>query len=99
MPPDAERSWPGRTLAIGDALVGLFALRQRCVVTTIDPDTGEQDMNVLRRIHERFVTRIALNSRVVRPGVINLGDPVRLVDVSAQPEQLGGWILGAPYEG
>jgi uncharacterized protein YcbX len=94
---DAERSWPGRALAIGDALVGIYALRQRCVVTTIDPDTGEQDMNVLRRIHERFETRIALDSWVIRSGVINVGDSIRLVDASAQPAQLGGWIVGAPY--
>ena len=34
---------------------------QRCIVTTIDPDTGAQDIDVLLRIREQFATRIALN--------------------------------------
>jgi uncharacterized protein len=97
VPADAERSWPGRALAIGDALIGIYALRQRCIVTTIDPDTGEQDTNVLRRIRERFANQIALDSWVIRPGAISVGDAVSLVDTTAQPERLGGWIVGAPY--
>jgi uncharacterized protein YcbX len=97
VPADAERTWPGRVLAIGDALVGMYALRHRCIVTTIDPDTGEQDVDVLQRIRDRFANRLALDSWVIRPGTVRIGDPVELVDVAAEPEQLGGWIVGAPY--
>ncbi|MFI7068136.1 MOSC domain-containing protein [Kribbella sp. NPDC050124] len=48
--PRDERQWPGRALRIGDALIGVHSQRPRCIVTTIDPDTGEQDLDVLRRI-------------------------------------------------
>jgi uncharacterized protein len=97
VPADAERTWPGRALAIGDALVGIYDLRQRCIVTTIDPDTGEQDVDVLRRIREGFGGEIALDCWVIRPGWVRVDDPVELVDTAAEPQQLGGWIVGAPY--
>jgi uncharacterized protein YcbX len=97
VPAGAERAWPGRALAIGDALVGVFALRQRCIVTTIDPDTGEQDIDVLLRIRDRFDQRIALDCWVIGPGTIRLGDTVELADTLLEPEQIGGWTVGAPY--
>lgn len=98
VPPGGERTWAGKALAIGDALIGILNLRQRCVVTTIDPDTGEQDVEVLRRINDEFAGRVALNCWVLRPGVIRVGDPVELAESSARPEQVGGWIVGAPYD-
>jgi uncharacterized protein YcbX len=97
VPPGAERTWEGRALAIGDALIGIRDLRGRCVVTTIDPDTGAQDVNVLRRIRDEFDGRLALNCWVITPGTVRIGDPVSLVDTDAEPEHLGGWIVGAPY--
>jgi uncharacterized protein YcbX len=97
LPADAERTWPGRALAIGDALIGVYSLRQRCIVTTVDPDTGERDISVLRRIHERFASRIALDCWVIEPGAIAVGDRVELTDAPALPERVGGWIVGAPY--
>ena len=97
VPAGAERTWPGRGLAIGDALIGIHDLRRRCVVTTIDPDTGAQDVDVLRRIRDDFDGRVALDCWVIRPGTVRVGDPVVLVDTQATPDQLGGWIVGAPY--
>jgi uncharacterized protein YcbX len=95
--PGEERTWGGRALAIGDALIGILNLRQRCVVTTIDPDTGEQDVGVLRDINDRFEGRVALNCWVIRPGTIRVGEPVELVDAPARPARVGGWVVGAPY--
>ncbi len=97
VPAGAERTWDGRALAIGDSLIGIHGLRGRCVVTTIDPDTGAQDVDVLRRIRDEFDGRLALNCWVITPGTIRVGDPVALRDTDAQPERLGGWIVGAPY--
>ena len=57
----AERTWPGSALRIGDALVGVQSVRGRCIVTTIDPDTGAQDLDVLRKIHRQFDGTMALN--------------------------------------
>jgi uncharacterized protein len=97
VPRGAERGWAGKALAIGDALIGILNLRQRCIVTTIDPDTGAQDVSVLMRIRDQFETRIALNCWVIRPGTIRVGDTAELVETTEQPAHVGGWILGAPY--
>jgi uncharacterized protein len=63
-----ERGWPGRKLRIGDVLIEVDSLRGRCVMTTYDPDTLEQDPGVLRDIGKRFGGRLALNSAVERGG-------------------------------
>ncbi len=97
VPADAEQNWPGHALAIGDALIGVHSMRQRCIVTTIDPDTGEQDLDVLRRIRDRFGNAIALNCWVIRPGSIRIGTPVTLEPSDAAPANPGGWVVGAPY--
>ncbi|WP_433304942.1 MOSC domain-containing protein [Actinoplanes sp. CA-030573] len=92
-----ERSWPGRTLHIGDVVIGMLKVRSRCVVTTVDPDTGEQNLDVLRRINREFGGQVALDCWVARPGVIRVGDPVEVVDEHLEPPPRGGWIVGAPY--
>jgi MOSC domain-containing protein len=75
----AERDWPGAELHIGSLIVRLDSLRARCPMTTVDPDTLERDLEVLRDIGRRFRGRLALNADVARPGTIAIGDPVRLV--------------------
>ncbi|MGA5823914.1 MOSC domain-containing protein [Kitasatospora sp. NPDC094028] len=102
VPGVAERTWPGKVLRIGDALIGVRKLRSRCIITTIDPDDGTQNLDVLRRIHHEFDTLLALDCWVGRPGAIRLGDPVELLDPDDLDAPLpepkpGGWIVGAPY--
>jgi hypothetical protein len=75
----AERDWEGRTLRIGDVEIALEDLRDRCVMTTYDPDTQVQDASVLRDIVERFEGKLALNARVIRAGTVSVGDTVELV--------------------
>lgn len=93
----AEPTWPGHALAVGDALIGVHSVRQRCIVTSIDPDTGEQDLDVFRRIRRLFGSELGLDCWVIRPGTVHLGDPAVLVPTDEQPAHRGGWILGAPY--
>jgi uncharacterized protein YcbX len=97
VPAGAETTWPGRTLTIGDAVIGVYAVRRRCVVTTIDPDTGAQDLDVLRHIRRRFDFRLGLDSWVIRPGKVRVGDPVALAGTTTVPPPVGGWIVGRPY--
>ena len=78
-----ERRWPGCRLHIGDAVVEVDSLRGRCVMTTVDPDSLEQDPRVLRDIVNRFGGRLALNCAVVRGGPIHVGQPVELVEMRA----------------
>ncbi|MBS2539472.1 MOSC domain-containing protein [Catenulispora sp. NF23] len=95
----AERTWPGLTLRIGDVLIGMLKLRARCIVTTIDPDTGEQNLDVLRTILRGHDGRFALDSWAAAPGVIRVGDDVELIEPpeGIDPPAAGGWIVGAPY--
>jgi uncharacterized protein YcbX len=76
----AERTWEGRRLAVGGAVIVAVDLRGRCIMTTFDPDTGAQDVEVLRRIHRELAGTFALNCRVETPGPVVVNDPVRLLD-------------------
>jgi uncharacterized protein YcbX len=75
----AEREWEGRLLAIGDMVILLHSLRERCVMTTFDPDTLAQDVDVLRDIRGRFGGRIALNAAVLVPGRIRVRDAAEVL--------------------
>jgi len=50
----SERPWEGARLRIGQVVIGMDDLRGRCIMTTFDPDTGDQDLNVLRRVQKEF---------------------------------------------
>jgi uncharacterized protein len=78
VPELSERDWPGQQLHIGAAVIGIVSLRQRCIMTTFDPDTAEQDTEVLLRIHRELDGLFALDCEVLRPGQVRLGDPVDL---------------------
>ena len=78
----AETFWSGAHLHIADALVRLDALRDRCTMTTVDPDTLERDPEVLKDIVRRFGGRLALDADVVRGGTVRIGDDV-LIDGEA----------------
>ena len=75
----SERQWEGAQLQIGKVIIGMDDLRSRCIMTTFDPDNGKQDLNVLRRVQKEFDGVLGLNSYVVTPGRIAVGDPVELI--------------------
>ncbi|MDB4948866.1 MAG: domain containing protein [Gemmatimonadetes bacterium] len=76
----AEREWEGRVLRAGEVLIGMHTLRQRCIMTTFDPDTLEQDTGVLKRINREFGGLMALNCHVIRGGTVRVGDAVEVCD-------------------
>ena len=80
----AERAWPGRRLRIGPVVISVAKLRGRCVMTTYDPDTQEQDLSVLRRIASEFGGKMALDCAVVSGGRIAVGAPVELLEADAK---------------
>jgi len=94
---DDLRRWPGSAIAVGDALIGIRSRRQRCIVTSIDPDTGIQDLDVFRRIRRDFDNLMALDCWVITPGTVRPGDRAELVPTRERPRDVGGWIVGAPY--
>jgi uncharacterized protein YcbX len=76
----AERRWEGAVLRLPDADLSIRGLRGRCVMTTFDPDTADQDASILRDIVRRFEGRLCLNAAVIREGHVMEGDSVTLVD-------------------
>ena len=82
----AERAWPGQRARIGGLVVEFAQLRARCVMTTYDPDTQEQNHGVLRDIVRKFGGTLALDTAVIRPGHIAVGDRVELL----APDQENG---------
>ena len=75
----SEREWERARLRIGAVVIGMDDLRERCIMTTFDPDTGEQDLEVLRLVQRKFDGRLGLNSYVAAPGSISVGDTVELM--------------------
>ncbi len=73
-----EREWEGGCLRIGAVVIAIQDLRQRCIMTTFDPDTLAQDVEVLKSIHRKFGGSLALNCSVTTGGTIAVGDPVEL---------------------
>jgi uncharacterized protein YcbX len=75
----AEEQWAGRRLAVGDAVLRVDELCERCAVPTRDPaDPGArlpQLMTWLKRGHE---LNFGLIAHVERAGVVREGDPVNL---------------------
>jgi uncharacterized protein len=81
----AERAWEGHELLVGGAVIRMVSLRQRCIMTTFDPDTAQQDVDVLLRIHRELDGRLALDCDVVQPGRVRVGDPVEVRPARAGP--------------
>jgi uncharacterized protein YcbX len=78
----AERTWSFAKLRLPNAEIRFADLRARCVMTTYDPDTVEQDSDVLRDIVRRFDGRLCLNAHVIKAGCVRTGDPVEVQTTS-----------------
>jgi hypothetical protein len=75
-----ERKWQRRILGISDVRINMVKLRERCVMTTFDPDTQEQDPSVLRRIVHELDGSMALDSSVLASGIIHVGDAAEVLE-------------------
>ena len=75
----AERTWPGRLLRVGGTVLAVSHVCERCVMTTIDPDTADTDPAVLQRIRAELDGRFALNCDVHVPGRVVVGDEAELL--------------------
>ena len=79
-----EDTWNGRTIAIGEAALSVGDPIPRCVITTIDPDTGSQDFPTLkviagyRDLMPDGDVPFGVYARVTRPGVVRVGDAIEL---------------------
>lgn len=78
-----ETNWIGATLVFGDGpepvKLRVNVPIDRCVMITIDPETGMRDPAILRRVVEDFGNEIGVRCATETPGTIAIGDRVRLV--------------------
>jgi uncharacterized protein YcbX len=75
--PFEEEAGVGRDVRVGDAVVRVVEECIRCAVTTVDPDTGERDVDALRAmITAKGAANLGVYCDVITPGTIRLGDPV-----------------------
>ena len=67
-------------MRLGEAVIGVRQVRGRCVMTTFDPDTLEQDITVLQKIYWELGGRTALDCYVLQPGRVRVGDTAEVGD-------------------
>ena len=82
--PFEEDAWQGKRVRFGEAIVRMGDRMPRCVMTTLDPDSGVQNAPVLKALAEyrKVGTDLLLGvyGDVEQPGVIRIGDPVEVLD-------------------
>ncbi len=84
--PHEEDSWEGMRLRIGEAVVVVGDQVPRCVITTVDPDTGVRDFPTLsviktyRGVTEDQELPFGMYAEVLEIGVVRVGDPVEVID-------------------
>jgi uncharacterized protein YcbX len=80
-----EDTWIGCQIGLGDTVLRISAPVARCAMTTHDPETGQRDYDTLRAIKEYRGQvdgkdlMFGVWGEVERPGVIRLGDEVRVL--------------------
>jgi uncharacterized protein YcbX len=73
-----EDSWLGHTVRVGGMRMRIDCRDSRCVIVTMDPETGERDQAILRQIAKRRDSCAGVYGSVVTPGTVALGDDVVL---------------------
>lgn len=76
--PFLEDDWVGCVLHIGEMAMRVDLRDQRCVMVNIDPDTTDRDTRVLRAIAQERDACLGAYGSVVKPGRVEVGDPVVL---------------------
>jgi uncharacterized protein len=72
-----EHGWVGRDVRVGDAVLRVDSLCERCVVTTRDPESGRTDAPVLKALAElrgKDDVTFGVWCGVAAPGRVRVGD-------------------------
>lgn len=78
--PWAEFDWIGRELKIGDVRLAVRERIERCMATTVNPETGERDLNTLEILNNDFGHQdFGIKAEVTQGGQIQTGDKVELI--------------------
>jgi len=77
----AENEFVGRSVRIGSKVVITVLERDaRCVVITLDPDTGEQAPAILKKVAQAHEGMAGVYGAVLVEGMLRKGEPVELLE-------------------
>jgi uncharacterized protein YcbX len=77
----AENELVGKSVRIGPkAVIAILERDSRCVIITLDPDTGEQAPAILKKVAQAHDGMAGVYGAVVVEGMLHKGDPVELLD-------------------
>ncbi len=76
-----EDGFVGRSLRVGSqAVVAVIERDPRCKMISLDPDTGEHDPDVLRKVAQSHDNLAGVYCAVLVEGTVRKGDPIELID-------------------
>jgi uncharacterized protein YcbX len=77
----AENDLVGRSVKIGPKVViSILERDARCVIITLDPDTGEQAPAILKKVAQAHDGMAGVYGAVLVEGMMHKGDPVELLE-------------------
>jgi uncharacterized protein YcbX len=77
----AENEFVGKSLRIGPkAVVTVLERDARCMMITLDPDTGEKTPAILKKVAQAHEGMAGVYGAVVVEGMVRKGDPIELLD-------------------
>src|SRR5881398_3752427 len=77
----AENEFVGRSLRIGPKLVVSVLERDpRCMMITLDPDTGEKTPAILKKVAQAHEGMAGVYGAVMVEGILHKGDPVEVLE-------------------
>jgi len=77
----AENELVGRSVRVGPkAVIKVLERDSRCVVITLDPDTGEQAPALLKKVAQAHDGMAGVYGAVLVEGMLHKGDPVEVID-------------------
>ena len=77
----AENEFVGRSLRIGPKVVVTILERDpRCMMITLDPDTGEKTPPILKKVAQAHEGMAGVYGAVLVEGMLHKGDPVEVLD-------------------
>jgi uncharacterized protein YcbX len=77
----AENEFVGRSLRIGPkAVVSVLERDPRCMMITLDPDTGEKEPAILKKVAQAHDGMAGVYGAVLVEGTLRKGDPVEVLE-------------------
>lgn len=91
--PWEELDWVGREIGIGEVTLRIPACIPRCAATSVNPETGERDVNVVKGLRAAYGHYdMAVYAEVVRGGRVAVGDVVTPPVEPQGRSRVGHWL-------